>query len=85
MRLPEKIVTLKREQATDKIDICPQFAIRVFLDKEATLVSSRIPRIVSLSSCYTRDRQPGCLAYVASKDAFESLFCILNGRDKSQV
>ncbi|KNG80967.1 gluconate 5-dehydrogenase [Aspergillus nomiae NRRL 13137] len=45
----------------------------VFLIKEATRHFGQAPRIVNLSSVYARDGQPGCLAYVASKGAMESL------------
>ncbi|KAE8131052.1 hypothetical protein BDV38DRAFT_33835 [Aspergillus pseudotamarii] len=45
----------------------------VFLIKEATRHFGKTPRIVNLSSVYARDGQPGCLAYVASKGAMESL------------
>ncbi|GMG47030.1 unnamed protein product [Aspergillus oryzae var. brunneus] len=45
----------------------------VFLIKEATRHFGKTPRIVNLSRVYARDGQPGCLAYVASKGAMESL------------
>ena len=45
----------------------------VFLIKEATAFFRRTPRIVNMSSVYARDGNPGCLAYVACKDALESI------------
>ncbi|KAJ5101178.1 gluconate 5-dehydrogenase [Penicillium angulare] len=56
-----------------KRQITANLEFPVFLIQEATQFFGKAPRIVNLSSSYSRDGHAGCLAYTACKGGIESV------------